>query len=107
MIAADAELLDSVLHSSVSYTHSNGHVDSKDSLIASLTSGRVDYRAIQTREPAVRRYGDTAIVTGPVRIEVAAGGEIYRLTSVFTAVYRWQQDRWQLVAYQSSSAPPP
>ena len=107
MIAASAEALDAVLHPSVSYTHSNGRVDSKESLIASLTSGRVDYRAIKTRKREVRSYGDTAIVTGPVRLEVAAGGQIHHLTSVYTAVYRWHENRWQLVAYQSSPAPPP
>jgi hypothetical protein len=107
LIAADAKRLARVLHPSLTYTHSNGGVDTRDSLIEKVVSGRVDYRAIELEQPEVRVRRDTAVVTGPVRMEVVAGERRFRLKSVYTAVYWWEDRRWQLVAYQSSAVTSP
>ena len=104
MIAADAERLHALLHDDLTYTHSNGQVDTKASLLRALASGRVDYRAIEPRDLRVRVHGPTAVVTGSVGIVVATPRRQLDLASVYTAVYWWQDGRWQLAAYQSSPA---
>jgi hypothetical protein len=106
LISADPGQLDRVLHDSLTYTHSNGRTDSKVSLVESLESGGVEYRSIEPRRRSVRVHGDTAVVTAAVRMQVAAGDRELDLTSVYTAVYWWQDGRWQLAAYQSNPAEP-
>ena len=103
MIASDADALDALLHEELVYTHSNGKVDTKDSLMETLARGDIDYRRIQRGAEAVRAERNAAVVSAPVEMEVAAGGQLHQITGVYTAVYFWQSGRWQLVAYQSSS----
>jgi len=103
MVSADALLLDRVLHESLSYSHSNGHVDSKAELIEKLVSGRVKYVSIDLDNPEQRLRGEAAIVTAPARMEVVADGEAHRLASIYTAVYWFEDGRWQLAAYHSST----
>ncbi len=103
MIAGDAGALDALLHKELVYTHSNGKVDTKTSLMETLAQGDIDYRLIQRGAEAVRVERNAGVVSAPVEMEVAAGGQLHQLTGVYTAVYFWQDGRWQLVAYQSTS----
>ncbi len=102
MVAADVAALDRMLDDSLTYTHSNGRVDSKRSLMDEIASGRVDYRTIEATRSVGRLFGGVGIVTGPVRMDVAARGRVLRLRSVYTAVYRRHDGHWRLVAYHSS-----
>jgi hypothetical protein len=104
MIAGDAGALAVLLHEELIYTHSNGEVDTKASLMETLAQGDIDYRRIQRGTEAVRAERTAAVVSAPVEMEVAAGGQLHQITGVYTAVYFWQDGRWQLVAYQSASS---
>lgn len=107
MLAADASGLDSLFHRGLTYIHSNGMVDTKESLVGNLTSGRVDYLSVAPESTLARVHGDGAVVSGIVRMEVEAGSTVHRLRSNYTAVYWWESGRWQLVAYQSGAAAAP
>ena len=102
MIAGDTGALDPLLHEELIYTHSNGKVDTKTSLMEMLAQGDIDYLKIQRGAEEVRLGRNAGVVSAPVEIEVAAGGQLHQITGVFTAVYFWQDGRWQLVAYQSA-----
>ncbi len=104
MIAGDAGALDALLHDELIYTHSNGEVDTKASLMETLAQGDIDYLKIERGAEAVRLGRNAGVVSAPVEMEVAAGGQLHQITGVFTAVYFWQDGRWQLVAYQSASS---
>lgn len=101
MLSADELALESVLHDGLTYTHADGRVDSKSSLIQALTSGRVDYRGIAA-EPTIRLHGSTALIHGPVKIQVVADGMTHRMSTMSTLVYWRERGRWQLAAYQST-----
>jgi len=106
MIAGDGAALEALLADDLTYTHSTGRVDSKAELIRAIASGRVRYRSIRSRGPRVRVYGATAVVTGPVDMELTAGGEPIAARSRFTATYVRRDRGWRLVAYQSTPRPP-
>ena len=106
MIAADPARLEAILHPLLTYTHSNGLIDTRDSLVESLVAARVDYRAIAPLDPSVRVLGDTAVITTRAQLEVAAGGQVLDLDSVYTAVYQREAGGWRLVAYHSSPRKP-
>ena len=48
----------------------------------------------------------TAVVTGLAVMTVSADGQVHKLRSVYTAVYWLVEERWQLLAYQSTSTGP-
>ena len=102
MVTADGAWLERVLHEELVFTHSNGLVDTRASLIANLTDGRVDYRSIEPRNREVRILEDTAILSAKVRIVVHVDGRRLVLDSAYTAVYIRDGDRWRLAAYHSS-----
>jgi uncharacterized protein (TIGR02246 family) len=102
MVTGDLETLDRLLADDLVYTHSHGGVDDKASFLAALENGTVDYKRLAVDNVRIRVWEDAAVVTGGVKMLVAAGGEDHDLTSRFTAVYRFSDDRWQLVAWQST-----
>ena len=106
MVDADRAMLEHTLHADLTYTHSTGALDTRSSLIESLTSGISDYRAIAPLGPSVRIRGDTALLTTRTRMEVTVKGDLLALDIAYTAVYTWESGRWQLIAYHSSPLKP-
>jgi Domain of unknown function (DUF4440) len=107
MVDVDVAALQEILGDELRFTHANGSVDTKYVLIASLESGRLDYVSARSRDPAVRVYGDAAVVVGTGVLEVrVSSGPIMKLKNLFTAVYAKRDGAWRLVAYQSTKAPP-
>jgi ketosteroid isomerase-like protein len=102
MVTGDLDVLDRLLADDLVYTHSYGGVDDKETFLAKLDDGRVDYKRLAVDGVRIRVWEDAAVVTGGVRMVVAAGGEDHDLDARFTAVYRFTDDRWQLVAWQST-----
>lgn len=106
MVDADAPALEALLGEELRFTHSNGKVQSRADLLASLASGGLDYLSLRTRDEVVHLYGDAGVVSGISEVEVrAAGGPEQALRLLFTSVYAKQGGRWRLVAYQSTRAP--
>lgn len=109
LLAGDVAALDDMLAPDCLYVHSNGTVQTKAELLAALRSGAVKYLSIRyPQPPQVRLYDNAfALVTGPCRIEVQrADGTRLTLTLVVTSAYLLRAERWQLVSYQSTAAPP-
>jgi len=105
MIQVDTEALDRLLANELVYTHTTGRVDSKQAFIDSLTSGNISYDAIKANDSVVRIYGDVAVVNGGAEFEVSGGGQQFAFPIRYTEVYNWQDDRWQLVSWQSTRLP--
>jgi len=106
MVAVDRPTLESSLHESLQYTHSNGRVDTRDALIESLASGTVDYQVVRPIDPQVEVRGETAVLTARVAMQVEAAGKVHDLTLRYTAVYFLEDGRWQLAVYQSVGVAP-
>jgi hypothetical protein len=106
MIEGDEATLDALLADDLTYTHSTGAVQSKSDLIRDIRSGRIRYRSIESPRPQVRLYDASAIVTGPVDMELEADGKSFLARSRYTALYVLRGGIWRLAAYQSTSRPP-
>ena len=104
MLGNDFEALDELVHPKLVYTHSNARVDTKDSWIASMTSGTVDYRAVDRSDVQLTEQGDVAVITGAATFTVHAMNQDITITSRFSSVWV-NDDGWKFFAWQNTPFP--
>jgi len=107
MLAPIREKLGAVLSPELRYTHSNGQVDTKASLIASLTDGSATYSkyAYQERSFTFPAPG-IALMAGRFDVKAVVKGNAAESTISFLAVWRLEQGEWKFLAWQSCKIPP-
>ena len=108
MKSADREKLAAILSDDLRYAHSSGTVDTKQSYIESLTSGRTKYLTLDYEERAFTFPAPgIALMTGRAHVKVAnATGETDMLLS-FLSVWREENSHWRFLAWQSCKLPAP
>jgi ketosteroid isomerase-like protein len=105
MCEADKATLEQLLADGMVYTHSNATTDGKASYIAGVTSGKWKYRKIDRPVEDIQVHGDTAIVTGQVRIDIVVEGQAKNMNSRYTDVWVKGPKGWQMTAWQSTPIP--
>ena len=105
MCEGDVGTLDELLGDSLVYTHSYGGADSKASYLEGMRSKKWVYREIERPIENIQVYGDCAVVTGEVRIQLLSDGKPKTLNSRFTNVWVKGAKGWQMVAWQSTPLP--
>ena len=102
-VGADARALDRTLHDLLVYRHSDGREEGKSELIASLTGGTVDYRAIRVDEiNTVDCPGAGQCVRARQTLEVVFEDRNFAVPSCYVARYSLSSARFQLIAYESA-----
>ena len=108
MVSGDIEKLAELLADGLVYTHSNGKVDNKKTLLEAIRSGASDYEKIEPSNMVVRARGGTVIVTGVVAVGVKTPEGSKAFDARFTAVYgRTKDNKWQLNTWQTTRLPEP
>ncbi len=105
MIAGDLATLEALLGDDLVYTHSTSLVDGKASYLEKLRAKKVVYRKVERPEETIKIHGDTAVITGEVRLEVLVEGSPRAMRSRFTNVWAKRPRGWQMVAWQSTPSP--
>jgi ketosteroid isomerase-like protein len=106
--AVDPVRLESILSDDLRYAHSNGKVDTKDSLIKSLVDRSMVYESFDYREINFRAASPgIVLMTGRVVIHASSAGQKAVLDLNFLAVWRQENGRWRFLAWQSARNPPP
>ncbi|MBT3624021.1 MAG: nuclear transport factor 2 family protein [Gammaproteobacteria bacterium] len=103
MVAGDVVALGDYLAEDLSWTHSSGKTDSKESFLAVMASGSTVYHSLDVRDTKVRIFGDIFVLEGVVFGDVTKDGLDKKLVNRFITV--WQQrehDVFQLQAWQST-----
>ena len=105
---ADREKLAEIYSDDLRYAHSSGTVDTKQSYIESLTSGRTKYLTIEYEERTFTFPAPgIALMTGRAHVKVAnATGEVDMVLS-FLSVWREENGKWRFLAWQSCKLPAP
>lgn len=106
--SADREKLTAIFSDDLRYAHSSGTVDTKQSYIESLTSGRTKYLALDYGERSFTFPAPgIALMTGRAHVKVAnATGEMDMMLS-FLAVWHEENGHWRFLAWQSCKLPAP
>ncbi|WP_411731058.1 nuclear transport factor 2 family protein [Paeniglutamicibacter sp.] len=106
MIAADLAVLDGLLNESLSYVHSTGRCDSKETLLGFISEGAVRYLEIEHELDAVREtVSGLAAVTGTMRMRLVSGGVEKSISTRTTNLWVTGSSAWSLVAFQATTLP--
>ena len=99
--------LEFILADDLTYTHSNGSVQSKGQFLALLRSGEVRYEKMEHKELYVRIYDSAAVLNGLSNVTVKNKGQNIDLLLRFTMVYVKRDNHWKMVAWQSTQPTTP
>jgi hypothetical protein len=105
-IAADRARLTDILADNLRYAHSTGTVDTKNSLIDSITSGRTKYNSISYEDRSFEvPVPGIALMAGRALVKVSTpDGDIESILS-FLAVWQEMNGKWRFRAWQSCKIP--
>ncbi len=105
MAQKDIATLNELIADDLVYTHSSARLDTKQSLIGAMESGKTVYSSMVPSEVKAQDCGDAVVLTGVARIGVNSGGNAMNFGVRFTDVYANKGGRWQMVTWQSTRLP--
>jgi ketosteroid isomerase-like protein len=80
----------------------------KAAMLDVVGSGQLKFHSIEPAEARVRRYGETAVITGRTEMTMSFGDQAIAARSRYTHVFVEQDGRWRMVSAQGTQiAPPP
>ncbi|MCX6919263.1 MAG: nuclear transport factor 2 family protein [Verrucomicrobia bacterium] len=107
MLKPSKAALDTVLSDDLRYAHSNGKVDTKASLTASLLGGAAKYVSYKYSERTFKFPApDVALMAGRLEVQAFVDGVSMTTGISYLAVWRLEQGQWKFLAWQSCKIPP-
>ncbi|CAN7614237.1 nuclear transport factor 2 family protein [Acidovorax sp. LjRoot66] len=86
----------------LSYGHSGGRVDTKDSFIGDLLAGKSDFVTITISDQTIKVVGNTAIVRHTLTADTNDSGKPGKVQIKILGVWQQQQGgQWKLLARQA------
>lgn len=106
MTAADPEALAPLLSPDLRYSHSNGAVDTKESLLLLIGGKATRYVAYRPVERGVRFAGpEIALEHGRAEVVLEKNGTRTEATFLFLAVWQLEDGQWRFLEWQSARPP--
>jgi NADPH-dependent 2,4-dienoyl-CoA reductase/sulfur reductase-like enzyme len=107
LLRGDVAVIDELFDDDLQYVHSTvREVDSKANYLAGLRSGDLKYKTIDLSERVGRVYGDCAVMTGLMRMDIFFRGQDRTVSSRYAATWIRRDDRWRMVLLASVPVPP-
>ena len=104
MIDPTSSALASLVADDLSYGHSGGKVDTKDSFIGDLVNGKSDFVTITITDQIVKVVGNTAIVRHTLTADTNDSGKPGKVQIKILGVWQQQGNQWKLLARQAVRA---
>jgi hypothetical protein len=103
LTAGKLDELAAMLSPTLTYTHSNAAIDTKEKFLESLRSGQVVYKGLKHSDVQVRlATPDVAILNGVSDVDVVVGGKPQNVPLRFTIVYVRKNGVWLMEAWHST-----
>ena len=104
-IAQDVSALEQMVAEEIRYCHTTGAVDTKNSYLEMVRTGRINWLEVNSSSMEARLYGDVAIIAGEVHQKITVGGrgEPINMHIRTIDVYVKRSGRWQLTEFQASN----
>ena len=85
----------------LSYGHSGGRVDTKDSFIGDLVAGKSDFVSIAITDQSIKVVGNSAIVRHTLTADTNDSGKPGKVQIKILGVWQQQGGSWKLLARQA------
>lgn len=106
MTAADPEALAPLLSPELRYSHSNGTVDTKASLLELIGGKATRYVAYRPVDRGIRFASpEIALEHGRAEVVLEKNGTRTEVTFLFLAVWRLEDGQWRFLEWQSARPP--
>jgi len=106
LLAGDLPALQGLLDPHLTYVHSTGTCDGKDSYLAKLSGGSLQYLELNFSDLQVQSLQQAAVVTGRMAAVVSKDGQRKPVASLFMTVWACGTDgAWRLCAHQGTPLP--
>jgi uncharacterized protein (TIGR02246 family) len=106
LLAGDLPALLQLLAADMTYVHSTGACDRRDSYLAKLAGGSLRYLELDFAELQVQVLTQAATVTGRMTAAISKDGQRKHVTSLFMTVWaRGVDGEWRLHAHQGTPLP--
>ncbi|MEO8205292.1 MAG: nuclear transport factor 2 family protein [Chthoniobacterales bacterium] len=103
LVNHDLNALDKLLSTDLVYTHASGVRETKAQFLDGISNKDIEYLSIDPLTANFRNYGSWIVVTGSADFKVRVAGEVKSSRLVTTEVYRKENGKWRLLAYQSTA----
>jgi len=103
-LKGDAEALDQLWSNDLVVTVAAMRLMNKDDALAMVRANRPSFTKYETSELNVRRFGNSAVVTGRLLRERSMNGKTITDNWRFTKSYVMLEGRWRVVAWHASPA---
>ncbi|QGW81674.1 nuclear transport factor 2 family protein [Variovorax paradoxus] len=102
MIDPTPAALGALVADDLSYGHSGGRVDTKDSFIGDLVAGKSDFVSITITDQTIKVVGgDTAIVRHTLAADTLDSGKPGKVALKILGIWKKQGNDWKLLARQA------
>ena len=105
-VKGDEDALDKLWANELIVTIAAMPVMKKADALAMVKSNRMPFTRYETSELNVKRFGESALVTGRLQRERSMNGKQMSDDWRFTKVYVLSQGRWQVIAWHASPSNP-
>lgn len=105
MIDPTAGALDALVAPQLSYGHSGGRVDTKQSFIADLIDGKSDFVTLDLSEQTVELSGEVALIRHAFNAKTNDSGKPGTVSLKVLQVWQRQAGGWKLLARQAVRTP--
>ena len=104
MIAKDTATLSELFADEMSATHANAGTYTKASYLEAIER-TFDYQKVERTDTDARRVGDTVLLTGRARMDVAVDGRQVQVDARYSVVWVRKDGRWQFLCWQATAIP--
>ena len=104
-VKQDFATLESIIADDLIYTHSTARIDTKESLLGNMKSGRTVYTGLEASDVVAQDLGTAVVLTGVARVNVNSNGNPVSFGIRFVNVYANRGGEWKMVTWQSTKTP--
>lgn len=101
MMDADSAGLNNLTADELTYGHSTGAVEDRETFIKNLSSGKTRFKTIEFLEPDIRIKKNVAWVRGNLRAEILNNAGTDQIAFKILYVFVLENGTWKLLARQS------
>jgi len=105
MIDADGKALRSLTSEKLSYGHSNGLVEDRESFVKKLVTGESDFVNMELSDQTITVSGQTALVRHRLDADIKDGGKPNKVKLQVLLIWQRQGGDWKLLARQAIRIP--